>query len=136
MSVLPEMMVEGEGPRDPAGIEHRKRNRVAEGPIFIGMSSQNLSGALLFRGKSAQDRQPPRQQPLASYQSSELSHEECVGLRLDIVGDEARSPFRSNVTRHGDRSRMIRVVSVEQRENGAGIPENAASHRSRMACLS
>ena len=106
-------MVEGEGPRDAAGVEHGKRHRIAEGPILVDVSSQNLSGALLFRGESAQDRQAARQEPLASYQSSKLSHEECVGFRLDIVGDEARSPFGSNVTRYGDRSRMIRVVGVE-----------------------
>jgi hypothetical protein len=31
---------------------------------------------------------------------------------------------------------MIRIVGVKQREDGARIPENAAGHRSRRACLS
>ena len=135
-SVLPEMMIECEGSRDAAGVEQGKRNRIAQGPVFVGVLSQNLSGALLFGGERAQDRQPARQQPLASYQSSELSHEERVGFRLDIVGDEARPPLGRDVTGHGHRARMVRIISVEQRKDRARIPENAADHRSRMACLS
>ena len=58
-----------------------------------------------------------------------------MGLRFDVVGDETRPPLGRDVTGHTDRPRMIRIVGVEQREDGARIPENAAGHRLRMACL-
>lgn len=134
--VLPEMVVERKRPCHMAGVENGEGDRVAQGPVLVCVSSQDLSRALLFRRQSPNDRQPARQQPLTSDRPSELAHQERVRFDLDVVCDEARSRLGCDLARHGHRSRMIRVVGVEQREDGTRIPENAVSHRSRMACLS
>ena len=117
--VLTEVMVEGEGPPDVAGLENGERNRVAQSPILVGVSSYQLSSALLFGGQRANDRQSARQQPLSSDHSPELPHEERVRFRFDVVGDEARARFGRNVTRHRHSTCVIGIVGIEQSENGA-----------------
>ena len=59
-----------------------------------------------------------------------------MGLRLDVVRDEARPLFRGNPMRRGNRTRVIGVIGVERCEDGARVPEDAARHWSRIACLS
>ena len=81
-------------------------------------------------------RQTTSQQPFARDRPAELSEEQRVGLRLDVVGDEARALFRSDPARHGNRARVISVGGVQECEDGARVPEDAASHWSRIACLS
>ena len=134
--VLPEVVVEGEGPRDATSVEHGEGDRVTQRPVLVGVPSQNLLGFLFFGGERRHDRQTAREQPLAGDTSAELPYKERVGLCFDVVGDETRPPIGCDVTGYGDRARMIRIVGIEQREDGARIPEDAAGHRSRMACLS
>src|SRR5438445_2230079 len=114
-------MVEGEGSRNVTSVNHCERDRVTQGPVLVGVPSQYLLSLQLFRRKNRNDRQPARQQPLASDGSSQLSEEERVGFRLDVVGDEARPPFGRELTSHGNRARMVGIVGVEQREDGARI---------------
>ena len=118
-SVLSEMVIEGEGPSDVTGIEHGERDGVAEGPILVSVSSENLSAFLFFRGQHPHDRQSACQQPLTGDRPSELPYEECVRFRFDVVGDEAGARVGRDVTRHGDGTCMVRIVCIEQRENGA-----------------
>ena len=54
----------------------------------------------------------------------------------NFTDDEAWARFGRDVTRNGHGSSMIGVVRVEQRENGARVPENRSRHRSRTPCLS
>ena len=120
--VLSEVVIEGKSPRHVTSVEHGERDRVAQRPVLVGVPSQDLLGSLLLGGENRHDRQPARQEPLASDPSAELAQEERVGLRFDVVGDEARPPFGSDVTSRGDRARMIRIVGVKQREDGARVP--------------
>ena len=71
-SVLSEVMVEGEGSRNVTSVEHGERDRVTQRPVLVGVPSQDLPGFLLFGGANRHDRQPARQQPLASKSSSKL----------------------------------------------------------------
>ena len=70
--VLPEMMVEGEGSRDVTGVQHGERDGIAQGPVLVGVSSQDVLGSLLFRGKGRHDRQAACQQPLTGHRPPEL----------------------------------------------------------------
>src|SRR5215470_8181606 len=57
---------------------------------------------------------------------------------FDIVRDEAWPPLRHNLASSRNCALMIGIVRIQQRENGARIPENAPpdAHTSRIACLS
>ena len=65
-SVLSEVVVEGEGSRNVTGVEHGERDRVTQRPVLVGVPRQDLLRFLLFGGESRHDRQPARQEPLAS----------------------------------------------------------------------
>jgi len=135
-SELSEVTVEGERSRHVAGVEDGERDRITQGPVLVGVSRQDLFRPLLFRGQSPQDGESARQQPLPSDRSTKLADKERVCLSLDVIGDEARPRLRGDLARDRHRPYVVRVVGIEQGENGARIPEDAASHRSRMACLS
>ena len=117
--VLSEMVIEGEGLSDATGVEHGERDRVAQGPILIGVSSKDLSGVLFFAGEYSHDRQAAGQQPLTRNRPSELPYEECVRFRFDVIGDEAGARLGRDLTRHRDGTGMVGIVCVEQSENGA-----------------
>ena len=117
--VLSEMLVEREGSRDVTSVENGERNRVAQRPVFVGVSSQDLLGPLFLSRKNPHDRQTACQQPLTGNRPPELPHEQCVGLGLDISGDEAGTLFGRDVASHCDRSRMVGVVCVKQGQDGA-----------------
>jgi len=134
--VLSEMMIEGKRPSDATGVEHGERDRIAQSPILVSVSSKNLSRLLLFSGEYSDDRQTAGQQPLTGNRPSELSQEECVRFRFDVIGDETGPGFGCDFTRHHHGLRVVGIIRVEQRENGARIPEDRTSHRSRMPCLS
>jgi len=67
------MVVEGEGPSDATTVEHGERDRVAEGPILVGVSSEDFSGSLFFGGEYPDDWQTACQQPLTGNRPSELA---------------------------------------------------------------
>jgi len=134
-AVLSEMMVEGEGSRDATGVHHGERDGVAQRPVLGSVSSQDVPGFLLFRWMNRHDRQPACEQPLTGNRSSELPHEQCVRFGFDVVRDKARALLGRDAASHGDCTRMVGVVCIEQSQNGARIPEDAAGHRSRTACL-
>ena len=100
------------------------------------MPSENLLGALFFRGERPYHRQAASQQPFARDRPAELSEEQCVCLGFDVVRDETRPLFGRDLACHGNRARVIGVIGVEECEDGARVPEDAASHASRIACLS
>lgn len=113
------MVIEGEGPSDVTGLEHDERDCVAEGPVLVGVSSEDLSGFLFFRGEYAHDRQTACKQPLTGNCASELPCEKCVRFRFDVIGDEAGARFGRDVTCHRDGTCMVGIVCIEQSENGA-----------------
>ena len=55
-------------------------------------------------------------------------YEDILGLRF-VSDDSFAIVMDANGT-------MVRIVRVEQRENRARVPKDAARHRSRIACLS
>jgi len=135
-SVLPEMLVEGKRRGDLTSIKNRERNRIAQAPVLVAVPSQNLLGALLVRRERPHDRQSAFEQPFARDRPAEFSQKERVCLRFDVIRDETGSLFGSDLVCHLDSPRVIGVVGVEEGEDGARIPEDAALHRSRIACLS
>ncbi len=76
--VLSEVVIEGKSPRHVTSVEHGERDRVAQRPVLVGVPSQDLFGSLLLGGENRHDRQPARQEPLASDPSAELAQEERV----------------------------------------------------------
>ena len=58
--VLSEMVIKGEGPSDVTSLDHSEGDRIAQGPILISVSSENLSGFLFFRGEYPDHRQTAR----------------------------------------------------------------------------
>ena len=71
--VLSEVVIEGEGPFHATGVEHRERDSVAEGPILVRVSSEDLSGFLFLGREDSHDRQPACQEPLTCNCASELA---------------------------------------------------------------
>src|SRR6516165_4262749 len=61
-----------------------------------------------------------------------------MGFHFDVVRDTAGPLFRGNLASSFNRTFMIGVVCIQQRQNCARIPENAPPdvHTSRIACLS
>ena len=106
-AVLLEMAVERKGPSNATTFEHGERDRVAESPVLIDVASEDLSGFLFFGGEYPHDWQTARQQALTRNRPSELSYEECVRLRFDVIGHEARAPFGRDVTCHRDGTCMV-----------------------------
>ncbi len=85
---------------------------------FAFCSSEGSTGTTVSPPVSSHSRASP----------SELPQEQCVAFRFNVVGNEARPPLGRDAQSHGDRACMVRVVGIEQREDGARIPENAAGH--------
>jgi hypothetical protein len=61
-----------------------------------------------------------------------------MGFHFNVVRDEPWQPLRGDLADNRNRTFVIRVVCVEQRENCARIPENTPPdiHASRIACFS
>ena len=100
--VLSEMMVKGEGAPDASGIENGERNRVAQGPVFVGVPSEDLLGSLLFRREDRHDGQAAGEEPLPGNRPPELPHEQRVGLGFDVVRNEARALLGGDAAGHRD----------------------------------
>ena len=112
-TVLPEVVVEGERRRDLTDIQNRERDRVAEGPVLVGVSSENLFRALLLFGEGSDDVQPACQQPFAGNRSAKLSQQERVRFRFDVVRNETRPLVRRELTCDDDRAWVIGIVRIE-----------------------
>lgn len=117
-AVLSEVMIKGEGPSDVTGLQYCERDRIAERPVLVCVSSEDLSGFLFFRGEYPNDRQSVCQQPLTGNRPPKLPQEERVRFRFDITSDEARACFGRDVTRHRHCTYMVGIVCIEQSENG------------------
>jgi len=74
---------------------------------------------LLLRRQSPYDRQTACQQPLTSDHPAKFADEERVRFNFNVIGNEARSRFRCDLARDRNGPRMIRVVRIEQGQNGA-----------------
>ena len=59
-----------------------------------------------------------------------------MSLRLDVIRDETRPPLRGDTFGMECRALVISVVGVKKGKDRAGVPKNAASHLSMIACLS
>ena len=73
-------------------------------------------------GRDAEHGQATREQPLSRDGAPELSQQERVRFRLDVVGDEARPSLGHDALGRGDRAPVVGVVSVQKREDGARVP--------------
>jgi hypothetical protein len=74
---------------------------------------------LLFLRQDTEHGQATREQPLSRDGTPELSQQESVRFRLDVVGDEARTPLGHDVIGRGYRTPVVGVVSVQEGEDGA-----------------
>lgn len=136
-AVLKEVAVERESAADSSRLENSKGNCVTKAPVFIGVSRDNLPGAVLFFREHPNYGQTAREQPFSGQRPSQFAQQQRMSFHFDVVGDEAWPLLRGNSAGNCHRAFMIGVVGIEQRENCARIPENALPdvHASRIACL-
>jgi hypothetical protein len=83
-SILTEMMVDAEGSCDMTRVKDGERQRVAQRPVLVRVSSQDLLGFVLFRREYRHHRQSARQQPLTGNRPPELSDQQGVYFGLEV----------------------------------------------------
>jgi hypothetical protein len=100
-------------------LEYGERDRVAQAPILVRMTRQNLSGPFLFTGKDPDHRETSSQKPLQRQSAAEFVQEEGVSFCFNIVGDEARPSLRCDSLCSLNSALVIGVICVQQGEDGA-----------------
>src|SRR5262245_15459862 len=135
-TVLPEMAIERERPGYATCVEYGEGDRVAQRPVLVDVSRQDVLRLLLLGRQHGDDGQLAGEQPLTRDSASELAEQQRVGLGFDVVRDEAGATLGGDLPGDFDGARVVSVVRVDEREDRAGVPQHAARHSSRIACLS
>ena len=132
------MAIERESAAYSPPIQNRKGNRVTEAPVFIRVPHDDLAAAILFFRKCPDHRQAAREEPFAGERPAQLPQQQRVGFHFDVVRDEAWPLLGRNLGSNCNCAVIIGIVRIQQRDNCAGISENASpdAHASRIACLS
>src|SRR5437879_12475313 len=82
-------MIKCKGAPDVTCLEHREGNGIAQGPVLVGMSREDLLGPLLLFRQYSNNRETSRQQPFPGERSPQLAQQQCVRPSFDVVGDKA-----------------------------------------------
>lgn len=81
--ILLEVMIERERTRHAPRGEHGERDGVAQRPVLVDVSRENLFGALLLRGLHGDDGKAAREQPLTRHvRPSFLSRRACAAASM------------------------------------------------------
>lgn len=118
-------MIERERTRHAARVEHGERDGVAQRPVLVDVSRENVFGALLLGGQHGDDRKAAREQPLTRHGPPKFPEQERMRLGLDVVRDEARPPLGGDGASDVHRARMIGVVGATGRrrqQEPRGVP--------------
>jgi hypothetical protein len=113
------MSIETERGPNLSQLDYGERDRIAQAPILIRVTRENLSAPFLFTGKDPEDWETSPQKPLQCQGAAEFMQEQSVSFRFNIVGDEARASLRCDSLRSPHRALVVSVIGVEQGENGA-----------------